>query len=242
MSTWTCAVVKGTTRRDLRAHARIWHKMEDGASRDGMVGCWGQFRSFSHEHTSCRRRSDTLRAGRQHGSGTLPPHPVRSQRRQPPAGRAVQRRHGRGRLQRGGGRREELRAGDGLRLYPLDGVVAVLERAEEEADGDHHERDHLGAHRADRRVATDAKAAQQDEGDRQVEQLRERCLRRVHDARLVEEAVRDRREVEADDRQALRDARERNVLVGHTASAEVPQLHFQARRHAVHADERRAER
>eukprot|EP00322_Chrysochromulina_rotalis_P015176 CAMPEP_0115888876 /NCGR_PEP_ID=MMETSP0287-20121206/32533_1 /TAXON_ID=412157 /ORGANISM="Chrysochromulina rotalis, Strain UIO044" /LENGTH=226 /DNA_ID=CAMNT_0003345573 /DNA_START=269 /DNA_END=949 /DNA_ORIENTATION=+ len=80
-----------------------------------------------------------------------------------------------------------------------------LDRTEEEADRDHHEAHKLDAHRVYSRRAADAEAAQHDVCEHEVDELREGGLGGVNNARLVEEPVRNRGQVEADDRQAFRD-------------------------------------
>ena len=76
-------------------------------------------------------------------------------------------------------------------------MTPVVERAQEQPERDHHERDELRSHRANGGGAADAKPSQEQVGDEQVEQLRQRRLGRVHNRGLREEAIRDAREVEA---------------------------------------------
>jgi len=67
---------------------------------------------------------------------------------------------------------------------------------------DEKKRSELGGHGTNCRLASNPETLEEDIREKEVEELREGRLGRVHDARLVEEAVGDRGEVETDDGQA----------------------------------------
>ena len=78
----------------------------------------------------------------------------------------------------------------GRRVGAAVGRTALLERAQHQAERDHHEGEDLGTHEAHRGGAADAEAAEEGVGEQQVEQLREARLLRVRVRARVR--VRDR--------------------------------------------------